>query len=293
MNRGADAGAPQPDLKLVLAQCPEHLTLGPGLALTYLWPPYMAVLRLAPGSLLLFFLLRLPRSPPARRHWGRRDRPLATLLGQDEPQLHPAFPQQPHISVDEPRAYALPSTPPRMLHPAAHPPHQNPFMVDLHDQVGAAAPSTHPKGGSLVALGCFLVVLRHVPQSPLASCLLLGALHPEAASALLQALKPLGPLDILDVFRVFLVPRGWRESLHKGVHVTTVVIACGSSTELEAVLAYLQGAKRGPQPTSPPAFTQPPSFDCTCEMEVLGGCVLVPVLTTLLSPCQDTARAVS
>ncbi|XP_009891879.1 PREDICTED: E3 ubiquitin-protein ligase RNF38-like [Charadrius vociferus] len=77
----------------------------------------------------------LRRSPPARRQWGRRDRPLATLLGQDEPQLHPAFPQQPHIPVDEPRAYALPSTPPRMLHPAAHPPHQNPFMVDLHDQV--------------------------------------------------------------------------------------------------------------------------------------------------------------
>ncbi|NXY00335.1 RNF44 protein, partial [Centropus bengalensis] len=77
----------------------------------------------------------LRRSPPARRQWGRRDRPLATLLGQDEPQLHPAFPQQPHVPVDEPRAYALPSTPPRMLHPAAHPPHQNPFMVDLHDQV--------------------------------------------------------------------------------------------------------------------------------------------------------------
>ncbi|NXK34468.1 RNF44 protein, partial [Piprites chloris] len=77
----------------------------------------------------------LRRSPPARRQWGRRDRPLATLLGQDEPQLHPAFPQQPHIPVDEPRAYALPSTLPRMLHPAAHPPHQNPFMVDLHDQV--------------------------------------------------------------------------------------------------------------------------------------------------------------
>ncbi|XP_010021660.1 PREDICTED: RING finger protein 44-like, partial [Nestor notabilis] len=77
----------------------------------------------------------LRRSPPARRQWGRRDRPLAALLGQDEPQLHPAFPQQPHGPVDEPRAYALPSTPPRMLHPAAHPPHQNPFMVDLHDQV--------------------------------------------------------------------------------------------------------------------------------------------------------------
>lgn len=96
-------------------------------------------------------LPRWPRSPPARRQWGRRDRPLATLLGQDEPQLHPAFPQQPPVPVDEPRAYALPSTPPRMLHPAAHPPHQNPFMVDLHDQVGAAAPS--PKGEPVVAPG--------------------------------------------------------------------------------------------------------------------------------------------
>ncbi|XP_061312730.1 RING finger protein 44 [Pezoporus flaviventris] len=79
--------------------------------------------------------LRRRYGPPARRQWGRRERPLAALLGQDEPQLHPAFPQQPHGPVDELRAYALPSTPPRMLHPAAHPPHQNPFMVDLHDQV--------------------------------------------------------------------------------------------------------------------------------------------------------------
>ncbi|KFW87542.1 RING finger protein 44, partial [Manacus vitellinus] len=54
----------------------------------------------------------LRRSPPARRQWGRRDRPLATLLGQDEPQLHPAFPQQPHIPVDEPRRYCSPSPTP-------------------------------------------------------------------------------------------------------------------------------------------------------------------------------------
>uniref|UniRef100_A0A8C0J0G3 Ring finger protein 44 n=2 Tax=Chelonoidis abingdonii TaxID=106734 RepID=A0A8C0J0G3_CHEAB len=78
----------------------------------------------------------LRRSPPFRRLWGRRDRPVQTLLAQDENYLHPAFPlQQQHLPVDEPRAYALANTPPRMLHPAAHPPHQSPFMVDLHEQV--------------------------------------------------------------------------------------------------------------------------------------------------------------
>ncbi|CAM2117992.1 unnamed protein product [Caretta caretta] len=77
----------------------------------------------------------LRRSPASRRLWGRRDRPLQTLLAQDENYLHPAFPPQQRLPVDEPRAYALASTPPRMLHPAAHPPHQSPFMVDLHEQV--------------------------------------------------------------------------------------------------------------------------------------------------------------
>ncbi|EMP30954.1 RING finger protein 44 [Chelonia mydas] len=57
------------------------------------------------------------------------------LHNEDENYLHPAFPPQQHLPVDEPRAYALASTPPRMLHPAAHPPHQSPFMVDLHEQV--------------------------------------------------------------------------------------------------------------------------------------------------------------
>lgn len=136
-----------------LAWCPEHLALRARLALTHLRPPCPGLCCPWPrGHSCSVSLLRWPRSPPARRQWGRRDRPLATLLGQDEPQLHPAFPQQPHIPVDEPRAYALPSTPPRMLHPAAHPPHQNPFMVDLHDQVGAAAPS--PKGDPVVAPAC-------------------------------------------------------------------------------------------------------------------------------------------
>uniref|UniRef100_A0A8C8RYH1 Ring finger protein 44 n=1 Tax=Pelusios castaneus TaxID=367368 RepID=A0A8C8RYH1_9SAUR len=79
---------------------------------------------------------RFRRSPPSRRPWGRRDRLLQTLPAQDENYLHPAFPPQPQPPpVDEPRAYTLASTPPRMLHPAAHPPHQSPFMVDLHEQV--------------------------------------------------------------------------------------------------------------------------------------------------------------
>ncbi|XP_075756818.1 RING finger protein 44 isoform X2 [Pelodiscus sinensis] len=74
-------------------------------------------------------------SPPSRRAWGRRERGVRALLAQDENHPPPAFPPQQQLPVDEPRALALASTPPRMLHPAAHPPHQSPFMVDLHEQV--------------------------------------------------------------------------------------------------------------------------------------------------------------
>ena len=146
-----------------------HGAVGAGLALSRLWPPCPELRCPLPGGHSCSVSLpRWPRSPPARRQWGRRDRPLATLLGQDEPQLHPAFPQQPHVPVDEPRAYALPSTPPRMLHPAAHPPHQNPFMVDLHDQVGAAAPSPSPKGDPMVAPGrCLWQRSTNVSLGPL------------------------------------------------------------------------------------------------------------------------------
>lgn len=96
--------------------------------------------------------------------------------------MHPAFPQQPHIPVDEPRAYALPSTPPRMLHPAAHPPHQNPFMVDLHDQVGAAAPCLTLKCDPVLFLGLAsgVVTCPWVPSGHL----LLGSPSPEPADAL-------------------------------------------------------------------------------------------------------------
>nr|XP_015205268.1 PREDICTED: RING finger protein 44 isoform X3 [Lepisosteus oculatus] len=79
----------------------------------------------------------LRRSPPVRRQWGRRDRPsLHNSLHQDENFHHPLFSQhQQQISLDESRPYSHTSVPPRMLHPAAHPPQQNPIMVDLHEQM--------------------------------------------------------------------------------------------------------------------------------------------------------------
>ncbi|XP_071671001.1 RING finger protein 44, partial [Patagioenas fasciata] len=122
-------------------------------------------------------------SPPARRQWGRHDRPLATPLGQDEPQLHPAFPQQPHIPVDEPRVYALPSTPPRMLHPAAHPPHQNPFMVDLHDQVHQGAVPLSYTVTTVTTQGFPIHTGQHIPgcstqQLPACSVMFSGQHYP-------------------------------------------------------------------------------------------------------------------
>ncbi|KAG5852978.1 hypothetical protein ANANG_G00068250 [Anguilla anguilla] len=80
--------------------------------------------------------VHLRRSPPGRRQWGRRDRPiLHSSLPQDESFQHPLFPQhQQHLSLDESRAYSHTSVPPRMLHPAAHP-QQSPIMVDLHEQM--------------------------------------------------------------------------------------------------------------------------------------------------------------
>ncbi|XP_014342349.1 RING finger protein 44 isoform X1 [Latimeria chalumnae] len=74
------------------------------------------------------------RSPPVRRQWGRRDRPLHSLFNQDE-NYHPPPLSQQHLTIDEHRAYSHTSVPPRMLHPAAHPPQQNPVMVDLHEPV--------------------------------------------------------------------------------------------------------------------------------------------------------------
>lgn len=86
-------------------------------------------------------------SPPVRRQWGPRDRPvLHGSLHQDENFHHSLFSQQPQqhqhqqqqIPLDESRQYSHTSAPPRMLHPATHPPQQSPIMVDLHEQVGGS-----------------------------------------------------------------------------------------------------------------------------------------------------------
>ncbi|CAB1324849.1 unnamed protein product, partial [Coregonus sp. 'balchen'] len=77
---------------------------------------------------------------PLRRQWGSRDRPVAlqNALLQDENFHRPLFSQQrQQVPLDEARQYSHSSAPPRMLHPAAHPPQhqQTPIMVDLHDQM--------------------------------------------------------------------------------------------------------------------------------------------------------------
>ncbi|XP_010898513.1 RING finger protein 44 isoform X2 [Esox lucius] len=85
--------------------------------------------------------VHLRRSPPVRRQWGRRDRPVLLHNGlvQDENFHYSLFsqPQQHQVPLDEARQYSHTSAPPRMLHPAAHPSqHQHgPIMVDLHDQM--------------------------------------------------------------------------------------------------------------------------------------------------------------
>uniref|UniRef100_A0A4W5L545 Uncharacterized protein n=1 Tax=Hucho hucho TaxID=62062 RepID=A0A4W5L545_9TELE len=84
--------------------------------------------------------VHLRRSPPVRRQWGSRDRlvVLHNALLQDDNFHHPLFSQQhQQVLLDEARQYSHTSAPPRMLHPAAHPPQhqQTPIMVDLHDQI--------------------------------------------------------------------------------------------------------------------------------------------------------------
>ncbi|XP_059568949.1 RING finger protein 44 isoform X2 [Alligator mississippiensis] len=131
----------------------------------------------------------LRRSPPARRQWARRERPLQTLLAQDESYPPPAFaqPQAPPlpqpVSVDEPRAYALASTPPRMLHPAAHPPHQNPFMVDLHEQVHQGPVPLSYTVTTVTTQGFPLHTGQHIPgcsaqQLPACSVMFSGQHYP-------------------------------------------------------------------------------------------------------------------
>ncbi|KAL0974339.1 hypothetical protein UPYG_G00219080 [Umbra pygmaea] len=83
--------------------------------------------------------VHLRRSPPVRRQWGRPDRPVILHNGllHDDTFRHPLFSQPHQVPLDESRQYSHTSAPPRMLHPAAHPPqHQHaPIMVDLHDQM--------------------------------------------------------------------------------------------------------------------------------------------------------------
>ncbi|XP_064811522.1 RING finger protein 44 isoform X2 [Oncorhynchus masou masou] len=83
--------------------------------------------------------VHLRRSPPVRRQWGSRDRPVVLHDSslQDENFHHPLFSQQhQRVLLDEARQYSHASAPARMLHPATHPPRhqQTPIMVELHDQ---------------------------------------------------------------------------------------------------------------------------------------------------------------
>ncbi|XP_072846063.2 RING finger protein 44 isoform X1 [Pogona vitticeps] len=131
----------------------------------------------------------LRRSPPSRHHWGRRERPLQALLVQDENYLHPAFFQQqqqqpqPQVPVDEHPAYVLANTPPRMLHPAAHPPHQHPFMVDLHEQVHQGAVPLSYTVTTVTTQGFPLHTGQHIPgcstqQLPACSVMFSGQHYP-------------------------------------------------------------------------------------------------------------------
>ncbi|KAJ6667781.1 hypothetical protein lerEdw1_016102 [Lerista edwardsae] len=130
-------------------------------------------------------------SPPSRHHWGRRERPLQILLAQDENYLHPAFFQQqqqppqpqPHVPVDEHPAYVLANTPPRMLHPAAHPPHQPPFMVDLHEQVHQGAVPLSYTVTTVTTQGFPIHTGQHIPgcstqQLPACSVMFSGQHYP-------------------------------------------------------------------------------------------------------------------
>ncbi|XP_031645360.1 RING finger protein 44 isoform X1 [Oncorhynchus kisutch] len=84
--------------------------------------------------------VHLRRSPSVTRQWGSRDRPVVLHDSslQDENFHHPLFSQQhQQVLLDEARQYSHASAPPRMLHPAAHPPRhqQTPIMVEVHDQM--------------------------------------------------------------------------------------------------------------------------------------------------------------
>ena len=80
----------------------------------------------------------------------------------------------------------------------------------------------------------------------------------------------------MGVPRVVPAPRGWGQSPHRVVCVTTVTIVHGSGAGLEAMPACPRGAKRGPKSPSNPACAQPPSSSHTSGVEVPGSCVPAP-----------------
>ncbi|XP_043559675.1 RING finger protein 44 isoform X3 [Chiloscyllium plagiosum] len=121
------------------------------------------------------------RSPPARRQWGRRDRPLHNPINQDENYHHPPYSQQ--LPIDENRSYNHTSLSPRMLHPAAHPPQQNPVMVDLHEQMHQGTVPVSYTVTTVTAHGFPLHAGQHIPgcntqQVPACSVMFSGQHYP-------------------------------------------------------------------------------------------------------------------
>ncbi|XP_072368295.1 RING finger protein 44 isoform X3 [Scyliorhinus torazame] len=121
------------------------------------------------------------RSPPARRQWGRRDRPLHNPINQDENYHHPPYSQQ--LPIDENRSYNHTSLSPRMLHPAAHPPQQSPVMVDLHEQMHQGTVPVSYTVTTVTAHGFPLHAGQHIPgcntqQVPACSVMFSGQHYP-------------------------------------------------------------------------------------------------------------------
>uniref|UniRef100_UPI00398E81D1 RING finger protein 44 n=1 Tax=Pristiophorus japonicus TaxID=55135 RepID=UPI00398E81D1 len=120
-------------------------------------------------------------SPPARRQWGRRDRPLHNPINQDENYHHPPYSQQ--LPIDENRSYNHTNLSPRMLHPAAHPPQQNPVMVDLHEQMHQGTVPVSYTVTTVTAHGFPLHAGQHIPgcntqQVPACSVMFSGQHYP-------------------------------------------------------------------------------------------------------------------
>ncbi|XP_032885375.1 RING finger protein 44 isoform X1 [Amblyraja radiata] len=132
-------------------------------------------------SFSLFTFLPVCCSPPARRQWGRRDRPLHNPINQDENYHHPPYSQQ--MPIDENRSYNHTNLSPRMLHPAAHPPQQNPVMVDLHEQMHQGTVPVSYTVTTVTAHGFPLHTGQHIPgcntqQVPACSVMFSGQHYP-------------------------------------------------------------------------------------------------------------------